>query len=151
MEGRNLGETKAHKLLKQRAKKELALRGFSKKEIFEEYRVNIRDQLYRIDVVGKRENEFVAFECGNARIQKIADLECLFNNVVHLPYIAPRSVSDKKDRGKWVFWHITVPKRLYWDLESFLTRSVFSSKSEFIREAVRDRLEVEMMKIRDKM
>ena len=146
-----MAESEAHKLLKQRAKKELVLRGFSKKEIFEEYQVNVGDQLYRIDVVGKRENEFVAFECGNAQIQKIADLERLFNDVVHLPYIAPKSVSDKIDSGKWVFWHITVPKGLYWDLEIFLTRSGFSSKSEFIREAVRDRLEVEMMKIRDKM
>ena len=142
-----MAESEAHKLLKQRAKKELALRGFSKKEIFEEYRVNVGDQLYRIDIVGKRENEFVAFECGNAQIQKIADLERLFNDVVHLPYIAPRSVSDKTDRRRWVFWYINVPKGLYFDLEIFLTRSGFSSKSEFIREAVRDRLEVEMKKL----
>ena len=136
-----MAESEAHKILKQRAKKELILRGFTKKEIFEEYRVNISEKKYRIDVVGKRENEFVAFECGNATLQKILDLKRLFNEVIHLPYIAFGPFRPEINNRKWVHWNIRVPEELYHQLENFLAESSFPSKAEFIREAVRDRLE----------
>lgn len=135
-----MGESPAHKLLKQRAKKELVLRGFRAEEIFEEYPVKITEKAYRIDVVGKRENEFVAFECGNTPIQKITDLERAFDEVVQLPYIASSPFSPENNSRKWVLWHIRVPKELYQRLEDFLPRSDFISKAEFVREAVRDRL-----------
>lgn len=142
-----MAESEAHKILKHRAKEELTLRGFRKNEIFEEYWVGIREKRYRIDVVGKRENEFVAFECGNTPIQKITDLERAFDEVVRLPYIAFGSFSPENDTRKWVLWDIRVPKDLYQQLEDFLPRSDFLSKAEFVREAVRDRLELERVKV----
>ena len=136
-----MAESEAHKILKQRAKKKLLLRCFRKKENFEEYRVNISKKKYRIDVVGKRENEFVAFECGNVTLQKILNLKRLFNAVIHLPYIAFSSFRPEINNRKWVQWNIRVPEELYRRLEDFLTESSFLSKAEFVREAVRDRLE----------
>ena len=138
-----MAESEAHKLLKQQAKLESKGRGFEINEIFEEYWVGISEKKYRIDVVGKRENEFVAFECGNTPIQKITDLERVFNEVVQLPYITFGPFSSETNSRKWVLWNIRVPKDLYQQLEDFLPRSDFLSKAEFVREAVRGRLELE--------
>ena len=48
----------------------------------------------------------------------------------------------KKARG--VFWSVKVPARLNNQLDQYIVRDAFETKSEFIRQAVRDKLEREM-------
>lgn len=82
-------EGEAHKLLKQRAKQELKRKGFKSKEIFEEHWVD--DKKYRIDVVGKNENNSIAYECGNTTADKLKNLAKIFDTVIWTPYISKRS------------------------------------------------------------
>ncbi len=49
-----------------------------------------------------------------------------------------------KKRGK--IWHLQVSDHLNTQLEEYIELDSFSTKSEFIREAVRERLEIEKKK-----
>lgn len=44
-------------------------------------------------------------------------------------------------------WNIPVPEHLDNQLEEYIEKDAFKTKSEFIRAAVRDRLEVEQKKL----
>ncbi len=55
---------------------------------------------------------------------------------------------DKKDKREWSMWHIRVPERLDSRLDDYIKEDSFASKAEFVREAVRDRLEVEREKLK---
>lgn len=44
-------------------------------------------------------------------------------------------------------WHLEVPPHLNEKLEDYISRDSFTTKSEFIRAAVRDRLEKEQKKL----
>ena len=59
------------------------------------------------------------------------------------------SEENKKKRGD--IWHLQVPEHLNKQLEEYIEMDSFSTKSEFIREAVRDRLEIEMKKFKGEM
>lgn len=48
--------------------------------------------------------------------------------------------------NKRVIWHLEVPPHLNEQLEDYIVRDAFKTKSEFIRTAVRDRLERENAK-----
>ena len=50
---------------------------------------------------------------------------------------------------KRIIWHLEVPPRLNDQLENFIKNDSFSTKSEFIRTTVRDRLEKERKKLED--
>lgn len=45
-----------------------------------------------------------------------------------------------------IIWHLEVPEQLDKQVEDYLKKSQFATKSEFIRTAVRDRLEQERLK-----
>ena len=47
-----------------------------------------------------------------------------------------------------VVWHLEVTEHLDKLLEEYIKRDAFKTKSEFIREAVRERLERELAKLR---
>lgn len=49
-----------------------------------------------------------------------------------------------------IVWHLEVPQHLNELLESYIERDAYKTKSEFIRVAVRDRLEREFEKLRRK-
>lgn len=51
--------------------------------------------------------------------------------------------SKKSER---VVWHLEVPKHLDKQLENYIEKGDFKTKSEFIRAAVRDRLKEESKK-----
>ena len=51
----------------------------------------------------------------------------------------------KKSRG--VFWSVKVPARLNNQLDRYIVRDAFETKSEFIRQAVRDKLEKETQRM----
>lgn len=55
----------------------------------------------------------------------------------------------EEDKREWSMWHIRVPKRLNSRLEDYIDQDSFASKAEFVREAVRDRLETERKKLED--
>lgn len=48
---------------------------------------------------------------------------------------------------KRVIWHLEVPPHLDKRLEDYIQEDAFKTKSEFIRTAVRDRLEEEQKKL----
>ena len=48
---------------------------------------------------------------------------------------------------KRVIWHLEVPPHLNKQLENYIEKDAFKTKSEFIRTAVRDRLEEEQQKL----
>lgn len=54
---------------------------------------------------------------------------------------------SEEDKRKWAMWHIRVPDHLDSILEEYIERDSFASKAEFVREAVRDRLELEKEKL----
>ena len=49
--------------------------------------------------------------------------------------------------SKRTIWHLEVPPHLNEKLEQYIKKDAFKTKSEFIRTAVRDRLEQEMQKL----
>lgn len=49
--------------------------------------------------------------------------------------------------NKRVIWHLEVPPHLNEKLEQYIEKDTFKTKSEFIRAAVRDRLEQEQKKL----
>ena len=49
--------------------------------------------------------------------------------------------------SKRIIWHLEVPSHLNKQLEEYIEKDAFSTKSEFIRAAVRDRLEQERKKL----
>lgn len=49
-----------------------------------------------------------------------------------------------------IVWHLEVPQHLNELLESYIDEDAYKTKSEFIRVAVRDRLEREFEKLRRK-
>ena len=52
---------------------------------------------------------------------------------------------------KRTVWHLEVTPHLNQQLEDYIEKDSFKTKSEFIRTAVRDRLEQERKKIEDSM
>ena len=52
----------------------------------------------------------------------------------------------EEDKRKWAMWHIRVPEHLDTQLEQYIEKDSFATKAEFVREAVRDRLEEEKKK-----
>ena len=80
-------ESNAHKLLKQQAVCILKEKGFSEKEMFEEYRFN--DMI--VDYVGIKAGLRVAIECGDLNgtfgDEKIDRLKKDFDVVIHMPYL----------------------------------------------------------------
>lgn len=53
----------------------------------------------------------------------------------------------KEAEREWSMWHIRVPKNLDTQLEKYIKQDSFATKAEFVREAVRDRLETERNKM----
>ena len=51
--------------------------------------------------------------------------------------------------SKRILWSIEVTRHLNKQLEDYIERDAFKTKSEFIRTAVRDRLEQEMEKLEE--
>jgi len=51
---------------------------------------------------------------------------------------------------KRIIWHLEVPPHLNKQLEQYIQKDAFKTKSEFIRTAVRDRLEEERAKLASK-
>jgi len=49
--------------------------------------------------------------------------------------------------SKRTIWHLEVPPHLNKQLEEYIEKDAFKTKSEFIRTAVRDRLETERKKL----
>ncbi|MDH5666314.1 MAG: ribbon-helix-helix domain-containing protein [Nitrosopumilus sp.] len=49
--------------------------------------------------------------------------------------------------SKRTIWHLEVPPHLNEQLEDYITKGTFKTKSEFIRTAVRDRLKEEKKKL----
>jgi len=49
--------------------------------------------------------------------------------------------------SKRTIWHLEVPEHLDKQLEIYIEKDAFKTKSEFIRAAVRDRLQVENEKM----
>ena len=49
--------------------------------------------------------------------------------------------------SKRTIWHLEVPPHLNEQLEDYITKDTYKTKSEFIRTAVRDRLEEEKKKL----
>lgn len=49
--------------------------------------------------------------------------------------------------SKRIVWHLEVPQHLNEQLEKYIEKDAFKTKSEFIRTAVRDRLEEERQKM----
>jgi len=56
---------------------------------------------------------------------------------------------EKNKMSKRILWSIEVTKHLNKQLEDYIERDAFKTKSEFIRTAVRDRLEQEMEKLEE--
>lgn len=54
---------------------------------------------------------------------------------------------SEEDKRKWAMWHIRVPDHLDSILEKYIEQDSFASKAEFVRVAVRDRLELEKEKM----
>lgn len=50
--------------------------------------------------------------------------------------------------GKRTVWHLEVPKHLNQQLEKYIEKDVYKTKSEFIRAAVRDRLKEENARLK---
>lgn len=55
---------------------------------------------------------------------------------------------EKQDKNRKVFWSVQVPERLNKMLDAYITEDSFANKSEFIRAAVRDRLQEETEKLK---
>lgn len=55
-------------------------------------------------------------------------------------------MSEENER-EWTTWHIRVPGRLDTKLDDYIKQDSFATKAEFVREAVRDRLEIEKQKL----
>ena len=53
----------------------------------------------------------------------------------------------KMTEQKRTIWHLLVPPHLNEQLEDYIQKDAFKTKSEFIRTAVRDRLEKECKKL----
>ena len=56
-------------------------------------------------------------------------------------------MSAEEEKRKWAMWHIRVPDHLDSILEKYIEQDSFASKAEFVRGAVRDRLEREKEKL----
>ena len=50
---------------------------------------------------------------------------------------------ERQDKTRKVFWSVQVPDRLNRMLDAYIDKDSFANKSEFIRAAVRDRLQEE--------
>jgi len=65
-------------------------------------------------------------------------------------YIAFVDKALREKMSKRTIWHLEVPPYLNQQLEKFISKDAFKTKSEFIRTAVRDRLEKEQEKLQRK-
>lgn len=84
--------TKAHKLLKEQAKRLLEKQGFAKSEIFEEYQCKECNGRYSlIDVVGIKTGLKVGVECGQLAASnpcvRIIELKTCVDKIIWLPYL----------------------------------------------------------------
>jgi Arc/MetJ-type ribon-helix-helix transcriptional regulator len=50
--------------------------------------------------------------------------------------------------GKRTVWHLEVPEHLNQQLENYIEKDAYKTKSEFIRAAVRDRLKEENARLK---
>jgi hypothetical protein len=76
-------ESKAHLLLKEKAKSELIERGFGDSEIYTEYRIGP----FIVDVAGIKGEIKIAIEVGTlSKDSKLIELEEFFDKVIHFPY-----------------------------------------------------------------
>lgn len=83
-----MAESKAHKILKERAKRELRRWGFKRNEIVEEYKLRINKYHWHlIDVVGVSEHKKVAYECGVTTTKTLKEESLYFDKVIWLPYL----------------------------------------------------------------
>ena len=83
---------KAHKLLKERAKLLLRRQGFSKTEIFEEYKCKEHNGGYLlVDVVGIKPEIKIGIECGQLATSNPCDrfitLKTCVDKIIWLPYL----------------------------------------------------------------
>ena len=53
----------------------------------------------------------------------------------------------KMTEQKRIIWHLIVPPHLNEQLVDYIAKDAYKTKSEFIRAAVRDRLEIERKKM----
>jgi len=85
-------ESKAHKILKEKALNFLKEQGYI---AFQEYRVRIDGKLFIVDVVGFKDNESIAIECGRTCYSKIEKLKKVFSKVKRFLY------TSKIHPNKW--------------------------------------------------
>lgn len=96
---RRIAESNAHKLLKERAVKLLRDNGFI---VSEEYCVTIQTHKFRVDVVGFKNDESVAIECGRTPHFKVELLKQAFTQVRRFYYTSkmnPRT--EAKLSAEW--------------------------------------------------
>ena len=55
---------------------------------------------------------------------------------------------EKQSKSKKVFWSVQVPELLNRKLDAYIDEDSFANKSEFIRAAVRDRLQEETERLK---
>jgi Holliday junction resolvase len=73
----------AHKILKEKAVEQLRKEGY---DVFLEYYVKIGGKVFIVDVVGFKDDEAVAIECGRTSHKKIEKLREYFTEVIHYNY-----------------------------------------------------------------
>jgi len=87
-----MSETEKHKELKLLGRVLLKDRGYLDTEIFEEYKIEIGNKCYIVDICGmgdpKRSNpqKNIAVECGTTNSEKMINLKLVFDEIICLPY-----------------------------------------------------------------
>lgn len=90
-----------HRALKEKAKEILKKKGFSDKEIFNEYQVEFSENVkfrHDVDVAGIKPDLKIAIEIGSTPKNRINNLKKIFDEVIHIPkseYI-PEDLSEVK-------------------------------------------------------
>jgi hypothetical protein len=78
----------SHKELIEKAKVFLKNRGFSEKEIFEEYEISDDKVIFKVDVAGITKDKSVAINCGAINQHKrFGELKGFFDEVIYFPFI----------------------------------------------------------------
>ncbi|MCJ7631213.1 hypothetical protein MUP77_02255 [Candidatus Bathyarchaeota archaeon] len=78
-----LSESVAHQILKQKAIEWLRDKGY---DVFLEYRVIIESHVFEVDVVGFKDDQAIAIECGRTKYIKIEKLRTIFKIVKQFKY-----------------------------------------------------------------
>ena len=82
-------ETEKHKKLKLLGRVLLKDKGYEDTEIFEEYKVEIGNKSYIVDICGMSKSfdpKATAVECGTTNSEKLINLKLFFDEVICLPY-----------------------------------------------------------------